>query len=95
MHTSAPTPSAQHRGGRRIARPLRRKVPQQGGTRPPCNEADYPFTTGFTAKMPLKLLRYCRKTSTHSTQATSAGAMPGGQREMEGKNVVTAPPQAP
>jgi hypothetical protein len=41
----------------------------------PCNEADYFCTTGFAARMPLKQSRYCTKTSTHNTQATSAGAM--------------------
>ena len=46
----------------------------------PCDEADYSRDTGFAARMPSKLWRYCRKTSTHSTQATSAGGMPAGAK---------------
>ena len=44
----------------------------------PCHETNYPCTTGFAARTLLKLSRYCRKTTTHSTQATSAGAMLAG-----------------
>ena len=40
-----------------------------------CCEAIYACVAGLALKMPLKLSRYCRKTSTHSTEATSAGAM--------------------
>ena len=34
---------------------------------------------GFAVKMPLKLSRYGIKTTTHSTQATSAGAIVAGE----------------
>jgi hypothetical protein len=39
------------------------------------SEAIYAWVAGFALKMPLKLSRYRRKTRTHNTQATSAGAM--------------------
>src|ERR1700688_1762817 len=35
----------------------------------------YACIAAFALKMPLKLSRYCRKTTIHNTQATSAGAM--------------------
>jgi hypothetical protein len=45
------------------------------GNAAPCGETIYARVAGFAVKMPLKLSRYCRKTSTHNMQATSAGAM--------------------
>ena len=41
-------------------------------------ESSYVRVAGFALKMPLKLLRYCRKTRIHNRQATSAGAMLSG-----------------
>ena len=38
----------------------------------------YDRAAGFAAKISVKLSRYCRKTSTHSTLATSAGTMVAG-----------------
>src|SRR5207245_1474368 len=50
----------------------------------------YPPAAGLAARTPLKLLRYCRKTSTHSTQATSAGAMPGDSVRGEERKLYSA-----
>src|SRR5450755_1727749 len=55
-----------------------KRPPQRGGIGPPRQEANYPRAAGLAARTPLKLLRYCGKTSTHSTQATNAGTMLSG-----------------
>jgi hypothetical protein len=75
--TIEPLPSSQVCDARTY--PLK---PKAGLSGPPVHPSigwkDYICVVGFAVKMLLKLSRYRRKTSIHSTQATRAGAMLAG-----------------